>query len=99
MNGKIKYEFSSKLWKYNSIGGWHFISLPKAVSKEIRNLLKWQEEGWGRMKAEAQINEIKWETAIWFDTKKETYLLPVKTKIRQQAKLETNKELKIALWV
>jgi len=36
MEGKIKYEYSSKLWKHNSPGGWYFVSLPKTFSKEIR---------------------------------------------------------------
>ena len=83
MKDKIKYEFSAKMWRDASPGGWYFVSLPKSMSKEIREHLQWQEEGWGRMKAFAQIGEIKWETAIWFDTKMETYLLPVKAEIRK----------------
>jgi len=67
MQAKINYEFSGILWK-DSPGGWVFISIPKNISKEIRENLQWQEEGWGRMKATAIIKEIKWDTAIWFDT-------------------------------
>ena len=39
------------------------------ISKEIRENLKWQEEGWGRMKATASVKQIEWDTAIWFDKK------------------------------
>ncbi|WP_420573072.1 DUF1905 domain-containing protein [Kordia sp.] len=93
MQAKIKYEFSGKLWKDESSGGWVFISIPKNISKEIRENLKWQEEGWGRMKASATIKEIKWDTAIWFDTKMNTYLLPVKSEIRKKASLNLNDEI------
>ncbi len=99
MEGKIKYEFSTKLWKHASPGGWHFVSLPKTISKEIRAHLKWQEEGWGRMKALVAIKTFKWKTAIWFDTKRETYLLPVKSKIRTRLNLEINQNLDIQIWV
>ena len=99
MDGKIKYEFSSKMWKYPSPGGWFFVSLPKSISKEIRTHFKWQEEGWGRLKIKAQIGNYKWDTAIWFDTKLKTYLLPIKAEIRSKIKLETNKDIELTIWV
>lgn len=55
MTGKIKYEFVSKIWQHKSPGGWYFVSLPLSMSAEIRKHLKWQEEGWGRLKAHAKI--------------------------------------------
>ena len=99
MEGKIQYEYSTKMWKHDSPGAWHFVSLPKHVSKEIRGNFKWQEEGWGRLKAQAQIGELKWETAIWFDTKMDTYLLPIKSEIRKKSKLQLNQEFDMKIWV
>lgn len=55
MDGKIKYEFSAKSWQHSAPNGWHFVSLPTEISAEIRKNLKWQEEGWGRLKATAEI--------------------------------------------
>ncbi len=99
MNGKIKYEFSAKMWQHASTGGWHFVSFPQSISKEIRENLKWQEEGWGRMKALAKIEQFEWETAIWFDTNMDTYLLPVKAEVRKKFNLEINKMIKIEIWI
>ena len=84
MQGKIQYQFTAKVWQHNSEGGWFFVSLPQDISTEIRQSLKWQEEGWGRMKATAAINHIKWDTAIWFDKKRNTYLLPIKAEVRKK---------------
>jgi len=36
-----------------------------------------------RKKAHASIGISTWETAILFDTKKETYLIPIKAEIRK----------------
>jgi hypothetical protein len=93
-NQKIKYEFIAKPWQHTGPGGWHFASLPKELSKEIRNAFKSEEEGWGRLKAIAKIGKTEWNTAIWFDTKMNTYLLPLKAEIRKKELLETGKALK-----
>ena len=92
MKGKIEYQFTAAIWQNSSPnGGWYFVSLPIEISSEIRENLKWQEEGWGRLKATAKISHTEWETAIWFDTKSKTYLLPIKIEIRKKKnlKLET----------
>lgn len=99
MQAKIKYSFSGKLWKDKSSGGWVFITIPKNISKEIRENLKCQEEGWGRMKASASIKEIKWNTAIWYDTKMNTYLLPIKSDIRKKACLELDDEVLVSILI
>lgn len=97
MQAKIRYHFTAQIWKDNIPGGWVFVSLPKAISKEIRANLKWQEEGWGRLKASARIGKVEWETAIWYDTKVNTYLLPLKAKIRNKARLTLDKTVTIDL--
>lgn len=99
MTGQIKYEFSAKVWQYSSPGGWYFISLPTDISKEIRENLKWQEEGWGRLKARAKIGNSEWETAIWFDSKHNAYLLPLKAEIRKKENIETGQDLKTSIWI
>lgn len=100
MNGKIEYQFDATIWKFSSPkGGWYFISIPSAISKEIRENLKWQEEGWGRLKSTAKINVSQWETALWFDTKMNTYLLPLKVEIRRKENLEIDKTVNITIWI
>jgi hypothetical protein len=99
MTGRIKYEFSGNTWQYPSPGGWHFISVPKELSKEIRGILRSEEEGWGRLKATAKIGGTEWKTAIWFDTKMNIYLLPVKAEVRKKEKIETGKEHKVIIWI
>ncbi len=84
MNGKLVYQFSAEVWQHAGPGGWYFVSLPAKLSKEIRDNLKSEEEGWGRMKARASMGNSTWDTAIWFDTKKNTYLLPIKAAIRKK---------------
>ncbi len=97
MKGKIQYDFSAEIWQHNSTGSWYFVSLPEHLSQEIRENLKWQEEGWGRMKASACIGNSVWETAIWFDRKRNTYLLPLKAEIREKQGLKTGDQIDLKL--
>jgi len=99
MTTGVKYEFTNKPWRYNGAGGWCFISLPENMSKEIRGHFKQEEEGWGRLKATAKVGNTEWKTAIWFDTKANTYLLPLKTSIRQKEKIEMDKDLVVSVWI
>ena len=99
--GLIKYELTGKTHFYHEddVCGWHFIFFPKDISKEIRSNHKWQEEGWGRMKVTARIGNAEWKTSIWFDTKNDTYLLPVKAEIRRKEKIEIAQDVGVTIWV
>lgn len=96
---KIQYRFSSVPWKYAGQGGWIFVSMPKKLSKEIRTTLKSEEAGWGRLTATARIGNTEWKTAIWFDTKVNTYLMPLKAEIRKKEKIEVGKKINVAVFI
>ena len=95
----IKFRFTAKPWKFVGPNSWTFISVPTKISKEIRDNLKSEEQGWGRLKATVKIRKTEWKTAIWFDTKHNTYLLPLKAEIRRKENLEIDKKLTATIWI
>jgi len=96
---KIQYRFTSETWQYKGKGGWYFVSLPPEFSVEIRAALKSEEQGWGRLKVTARIGNHEWETAIWFDTKANTYLLPLKAEVRKKEKIEDKQIVTVILFI
>ena len=101
ING-IKYEFFAKPYQYSSTPDkvcWVFVSLPKEISIEIRNNFKMLEEGWGRLKITAKVGNSEWKTAIWFDTKEDTYLLPLKAEIRKKEGISLDEEIGVIVIV
>ena len=99
LSSLLKYEFTATPWHYASQGGWYFVSLPAEMAKEIRENLQWQEEGWGRLKAKARTGNSEWNTAIWFDTKRMTYLLPLKAEIRKKENMAASREISVTIWI
>lgn len=93
----MKYSFQAEVWKYKGKAGWYFTNLPKKLSIEIRLNHGFSEEGWGRLKTTAMLGKSKWMTAIWFDSKAETYLLPIKSEIRKKEKIEIDSLVKVHL--
>ncbi len=94
-----KYNFRGTIWKSRGPGGWHFVTLPKSVSVKIRKSHGRDEEGWGRLKATAVINKTEWTTAIWFDSKAESYLLPIKTSVRKAEALTIDSKINGTLFL
>lgn len=86
-SSQLTVNFTSKLWKYDGPAGWYFVSMPAETAKEVREIVKSNEQGWGRLSCIAKIENTSWKTAIWFDTKQATYLLPVKSMIRVELHL------------
>ena len=102
-DGSVQYSFIATFRQHSEEGndGWCFLFMPKELAKEIRSDFRWREEGWGRMKVAVKIGESEWKTSIWFDTKHDTYLLPVKAAIRKKEKIEmvVGKEVETTIWI
>ena len=99
---KVKYEFSAKTYQCSASAemcGWTFVSLPKELSAEIRENFKYLEEGWGRMKVTAKLGSSEWQTSIWFDTKQDAYLLPLKSKIRKQENVALDEDVQVVVMI
>ncbi len=92
-----KYSFNAKIWKYDGPAGWYFVTLPKELAIKIRKHHGFAEEGWGRLTAVAKIGNTNWKSAIWFDSKAKSYLLPIKAIIRKAEKLKTGIKIKVQL--
>ena len=51
------------------------------------------------MKVTAKLGSSEWQTVIWFDTKQDTQLLPLKAKIRKQENIVLGEAVEVIIWV
>lgn len=80
-------------------GAWHFVSVPKKLSKEIRETFGGLARGWGSLPVEVTIGSTTWKTSIFPDKKSETYLLPLKRDVRERAHVSSGQMVNIVLIV
>ena len=93
----MKYEFRTDLWLWGGKGAWHFVTLPKDISKEIKENFGSGKRGFGSIRVSANINDQTWKTSIFPDNKSEVYLLPVKAEVRKKADISADDTLKVTL--
>ncbi|HMX04993.1 MAG TPA: DUF1905 domain-containing protein [Chitinophagales bacterium] len=95
----VPFSFKAVPWQYQGQGAWVFVDLPKDTANEIRSIFKNEEQGWGRLQITAKIGNTEWKSAIWYDTKRKTYLLPLKAEIRNKEAVEIGVECAVRIWV
>ena len=79
-----KFTVQSEVWLYPGMAGWHFLSVPKKESEEIKRTFGAIKRGWGSLPVLATIKKTKWKTSIFPDKKSSTYLLPIKAEVRKK---------------
>jgi len=92
-----KYKFTAKIWLYKGNSAWHFVSLPKKISNEIRLKTKGLSKAWGSLKVQAKINETTWETSIFPNNQTSQYILPIKKSIRVSENLAFDQKITLEI--
>ncbi len=77
-----KITIKSEVWKWPGFAGWHFVTLPKKISAEIKSVGK--SYGAGFVKVEVVVGKSTWTTALFPHKDSEGYLLSIKKKVREK---------------
>ena len=88
---KFEYRMRSKVWLYPGAGGWHFVTLPKKQSGQIRSLFGVAQRGWGSLPVIATVGETSWKTSIFPDKKLGAYVLPLRADVRKKEKITVDR--------
>jgi hypothetical protein len=89
-----RFSFSAKVWVYPGIGGWHFVNLPKNLSKQIKKVAKTY--GSGFVKAKVTVGKSSWVTALFPHKESETYLISIKKQIRKKEEIFEDDKIKVS---
>lgn len=98
---KSTYRTRAKLWRWaGGKGSWYFLTLPAAVSREIRLIDAGPRRiGFGALKVEATIGGSTWQTSIFPSAELKAYILPVKAAVRKAEKMIEGKTVAIQIVV
>lgn len=83
-------QIKARVWLYPGPAAWHFITLPKKISADIKKRMHVLQKAWGSLAVTARIGKTQWRTSIFPDKKAGAYLLPVKAEVRKKEGIAKN---------
>jgi hypothetical protein len=94
-------EFVAEVWQWDArkSDGWFFVSLPPDLADDIDAEHGHHAKGFGSLRVEAQIGATTWRTSIFPDTKRATYVLPLKKSVRTKEALTNGEMTEVTLQV
>jgi hypothetical protein len=92
-----KFNVKAKLWLYNGAAAWHFLTIPKKLSKDLDRLFSGIKGGFGSIPVVATIGSTIFRTSIFKDTKIGSYLLPIKKEVRKKELIKIGDTVKFTL--
>ena len=97
--------FTAPLWQWSARegtgapGSWCFVTVPLALSEEIRDSLVVPPRGFGSVRVRVVAGTSSWDTSIFPDATSGCFVLPVKKAVRVAEDVEEGDELTVTLTV
>ena len=82
-----RFSFTTEVWEHDGPGAWLFVGLPGADADDIEEMLGKRASGSGSVRAEVTIGTTRWLTSLFPDSKRGTYVLPLKRAVRVAERL------------
>jgi len=99
-----QYKIRSRVWLYPGMapstnsgqGAWHFATVDKKESKEIKETYRKHRRGFGSIPVHVTVGKTNWKTSI-FPSKDGTYVLPLKAIVRKKEDIFEGDTITLAL--
>ncbi len=94
MNPNFKFKAEIWLWSVHA-GSWHFVTVPKKLSEDIKGFYEGPKRGFGSIKVKVTIGKSSWSTSIFPDSKRGSYVLPIKASVRKAENIEAGSKVEV----
>jgi hypothetical protein len=81
----MRIEFSGPIWTWRGPAPFYFITVPPEQVADLKSVSEFVTYGWGMIPVRVRIGRSEWKTSLW--PKDGSYVVPLKTTIRQAEKL------------
>src|SRR3954452_12931576 len=92
-----RYVVASEVWLYPGDAAWHFVTVPDEVADEIRARFHGRQRAFGRLPVSARIGTSSWDTSLFFDRRRGSYVLPLNAQIRSWEGVEASQTVTVSL--
>ena len=90
-------EFSGDVWHWKGPAPHHFVSVPEDDAAEIESVAAAVTYGWGMIPVTVRLGTSTWTTSLW--PKDGGYLVPIKTAVRRDERLDVGDTVTVRLSV
>lgn len=94
----MSFEFTAELYEWSARDNWFFVALPFAVSDAI-TALPLTPGGFGSVKVEVTVGHVTWQTSVFPDDGRGTFVLPIKKEVRARNSLTAGSPVDVTLEV
>lgn len=99
MERQSRFTFTAEVWEHDGPGAWHFVSLPEDEADDIEEMFGHSARGFGSLRVQVTIGSTHWMTSVFPDSKRATYVLPLKKSVRRSEGLSAGSRPTIELVV
>jgi hypothetical protein len=96
---ETSHTFTTELWHPESMAKWVFVTVPKELSEDIREVPRPFRRGFGSIRVQVTIGATTWSTSIFPDADTGCYVLPVKKAVRDAEGVDLGDEVEVSLEV
>ena len=89
-----RFSFKAQVWRWPGDVGWHFVSLPKSLSRKVRDVGKTY--GAGFIKVKVSVGDSSWITALFPHKESETHILSIKKAIRKKEAIFEDSKVRVS---
>lgn len=90
-------EFEAEMWEYTGEAAWCFVTLPRKMAREVEEVSRAKARPGGTVKVMARVGGARWQTSLFRDLARGTYLLPVKEAVRTKERLRPGDRVRVEL--
>ncbi|MBS1879557.1 MAG: DUF1905 domain-containing protein [Actinobacteria bacterium] len=92
-----RYTVTAEVWLHPGEAGWHFVTLPSQVADQVRARNEGSGKPFGSVPARIELGGSAWSTSLFPDSKRDTYLVPIKAQVRGREGIEDGDEVTLTI--
>ncbi len=89
------FRFTADAWEWGGEATWVFLTLPHDIADEIE--ARATAKGFGSVPVDVEVGSSTWQTSLFPDKQRASYVLPLKAAIRKAESIETGDSVEVGL--
>lgn len=91
-----QFEFTAEVWVAPADDAWRFVTVPAEVADDIR-MITGPRRGFGSVRVEVTVGRTTWRTSVFPDSRKDSFILPVKKSVRDAEDIDDGDTVTVEL--